>query len=631
MTIDKQNGNVAFNEDSHVYWDTTTNNKFISVTTLIEKFAQPFDKDFWSKYKALEKLIPADEWKIEKKSILATHKIPKEILSTYNISELDFNKAQQDILDEWDKTNAESCERGTKIHSELENSMYNMGANVSLKKFGVGGKFVCDKGRTALDLENGVYPEYLISRVSPDGVLRIAGQIDLLVKKDNEIYILDWKGLPLDTPIPTEEGFTLMKDLKVGDKVFDKDGNICKVLHKSSIHNNPCYKIKFDNSEEITADQDHRWLVSFYKSNKTYCNKVLTTVELKVYLDSIKDNRNSYNIPRILNAKPINTEEKNLPIDPYVLGCWLGDGSKSCGVITNNSNNIWGEIKSRGYDLGQDISSEDRCEAHTVLGLYPNLKSLNLINNKHIPDIYLRASYNQRLDLLRGFMDTDGYYHPKRKRFVMETDQEWQRDALIKLLGTLGIKTSVFYNINKIGDKQYPGWDICFSTLNLNPFLSRNQDIEYPLKDKCSFRNIVSVEETSTVETQCIEVDSVSHTYLFGYSMIVTHNTNKEIKQKAGFNTQTRSEVKMLYPLNLLPDCNYYHYALQLSTYAWMLQMINPDFVIKDLILVHFDHNNNQTVYNMPYLKKEVESMLKFYKKSIFKQEKLAKLKKIEY
>lgn len=631
MQIDKQNGNVAFNDNDHVYWDTNTNDRFISVTTLIEKFAQPFDKDFWSGYKALEKLIPSDAWKIERKSLLNTHKIPKELLNTYNITELEFNKAQQGILDEWDKTNRESCERGTKIHSDLEQSMYKMGANVSLKKFGVGGKFICDKGRTALDLENGVYPEYLISRTSPDNMLRIAGQIDLLVKQGNEIIIMDWKGLPLDTPIPTENGFTLMKDLKVGDKVFDKDGNTCNVLHKSSIHNNPCYKIKFDNSEEIIADQDHRWLISFYKSNKTYCNKVLTTVELKVYLDSIKDNRNSYNIPRILNAKPINTEEKNLPIDPYVLGCWLGDGSKSCGVITNNSNNIWGEIKSRGYELGQDISSEDRCEAHTILGLYPNLKSLNLINNKHIPDIYLRASYNQRLDLLRGFMDTDGYYHPKRKRFVMETDQEWQRDALIKLLGTLGIKTSVFYNINKIGDKQYPGWDICFSTLNLNPFLSRNQDIEYPVKDKCSFRNIVSVEETSTVETQCIEVDSISHTYLFGYSMIVTHNTNKEIKQHSGFDTKTRSSVKMKYPLNTLEDCNYWHYALQLSTYAWMLQKINPEYTIKDLILVHFDHNDNQTVYHLPYLKKEVESMLKFYKKSIFKQEKLAKLKPIEY
>jgi hypothetical protein len=53
--------------------------------------------------------------------------------------------------------------------------MYKMGDNVSLKKYGVGGKFKCDKGRTSLDLENGVYPEYLIYRESPDGVLRIAG------------------------------------------------------------------------------------------------------------------------------------------------------------------------------------------------------------------------------------------------------------------------------------------------------------------------------------------------------------------------------------------------------------------------------------------------------------------------
>lgn len=300
MEIDKLNGTVAFNDKRHVYWDINTNNKFISVTTLIEKFAQKFDKDFWSGYKALEKLLPADAWKIERKSLLNTHKIPKELLNTYDIKELDFNKAQQSILDEWDKTNKESCERGTKIHADLENSMYKMGANVSLKKFGVGGKFVCDKGRTALDLENGVYPEYLISRTSPDNMLRIAGQIDLLVKKGKEITILDWK-------------------------------------------------------------------------------------------------------------------------------------------------------------------------------------------------------------------------------------------------------------------------------------------------------------------------------------------TNKEIKQKAGFNTQTRSEVKMLYPLNTIPDVNYWHYALQLSTYAWMIQMIDPEYVIKDLILVHFDHNDNQTIYHLPYLKKEVESMLRFYKKSILKQEKLAKLKPIEY
>ena len=193
MKIDKQNGSVAFSENTHTYWNVDDNEKYISVTTLIGRYENEFDKDFWSAYKALEKLIPADNWKIEKKSLLNTHKFDKEILSVYDISELEFNKTQQQILDDWDYENRISCERGTKIHAQLEKSMYKAGDAVSLKKFGVGGKFVCDEGRTELDLENGVYPEYLISRVSPDGILRIAGQIDLLVKKGNKIWIIDWK------------------------------------------------------------------------------------------------------------------------------------------------------------------------------------------------------------------------------------------------------------------------------------------------------------------------------------------------------------------------------------------------------------------------------------------------------
>jgi hypothetical protein len=69
--------------------------------------------------------------------------------------------------------------------------------------------------------------------------------------------------------------------------------------------------------------------------------------------------------------------------------------------------------------------------------------------------------------------------------------------------------------------------------------------------------------------------------------------TNKEIKTKSGFDTKTKNTAKMLYPLGNLDDCNYYHYTLQLSTYAWMIQQVNPNFNIKDLIMVHFDHNNN--------------------------------------
>lgn len=633
MKIDKQNGKVAFSENDHVYWNVDDNEKYISVTTLIHSFSQPFDSDFWSSYKALEKLLSKDLWKIEKKSLLNLKKFDKKIFDLYNIKEDDFNIVKQEILDEWENKNKEACERGTKIHLDLENSFYKNPKDISLKKYGIGGKFECKKDYTDLDLKYGVYPEYLIYRESDDGILRIAGQIDLLIKNDNDIILVDHKGLPLDTPIATKEGFKTMQYLQVGDKVFDKDGNLCTVTVKSAVHYNPCYKITFDNSESIVADAEHRWLIHIKKQStkNQYKELVMTTAELAAYIDSVKDDWNTYTIPKILNAKPLNTEYVNLPIDPYVLGCWLGDGSKQCGLITNASNNIWNEIKNRGYEIGPDVSAEDRAEAHTILGIYSILKSLDLLNNKHIPDIYLRASYEQRLDLLRGLMDTDGYYHPKRKRFVINTDQEWQMRDLVKLLGSLGIKPSVFEQITKFDGKEYFGWNINFSTLDLNPFLSRNQEIDFPKVDKCSFRNIELVEPCEMVPTQCIAVDSPSHTYLAGYSCIVTHNTNKEIKTKGTYNEATGGTYNMKSPLNNLPDCNYYHYSMQLSTYAWMLQKLNPDFVIKDLIINHYDHDGNNKLYHCDYLKKEVEKMLYFYKKKIIIDKERAKRKRIEY
>ena len=300
MRIDKQNGNVAFDSESHTYWNLDDNRNYISVTTLIHRYTQDFDKEFWSAYKALEKLLPKESWDIEKKSLLNTKKFHKEILDVYNISETDFNKAQQDILDMWDEENRKSCERGTKIHEEIEHSFYDNPKDISLQKFGLGGKFECRKDYSELDLEYGVYPEYLIYRESDDGILRIAGQVDLIVKQGNEITIID-------------------------------------------------------------------------------------------------------------------------------------------------------------------------------------------------------------------------------------------------------------------------------------------------------------------------------------------HKTNKKIDQKSGFDTATKSNAKMKFPLNNLMDCNFYHYTLQLSAYAWMLQKINPNFIIKDLILNHYDHKGNNTLYHCEYLKQDVEKMLYHYKKELMLNTQRAKRKRIEY
>ena len=95
----KINGDIAFQEEGHKYFNLKDASiKYVSVTTMIEQFGQPFDKEFWSAYKALEKLLPADEFKIEKKSLLNTKKFDPVLLELHNITELDFNKVQQEIL-----------------------------------------------------------------------------------------------------------------------------------------------------------------------------------------------------------------------------------------------------------------------------------------------------------------------------------------------------------------------------------------------------------------------------------------------------------------------------------------------------------------------------------------------------
>jgi ATP-dependent exoDNAse (exonuclease V) beta subunit len=112
---------------------------------------------------------------------------------------------------------------------------------------------------------------------------------------------------------------------------------------------------------------------------------------------------------------------------------------------------------------------------------------------------------------------------------------------------------------------------------------------------------------------------------------IIDHKTNKKIDQKGGFDSKTKSTAKMKYPLNNLEDCNLLHYSLQLSTYAWMLQKINPNFIIKDLILNHYDHEGNNTLYHCDYLKHDVEKMLYHYKKELILQKQRDKRKRIEY
>ena len=113
--------------------------------------------------------------------------------------------------------------------------------------------------------------------------------------------------------------------------------------------------------------------------------------------------------------------------------------------------------------------------------------------------------------------------------------------------------------------------------------------------------------------------------------VIGDYKTNAEIKTKSYFDNKTKTSQKMLYPLNTLDDVNYWHYNLQLSTYAWMVQQYHPEFEVEDLVLIHFRPDGKQDVYHMEYLKNEVEKMINHYKKKLLHQKQIAKYQRIEY
>jgi ATP-dependent exoDNAse (exonuclease V) beta subunit len=160
------------------------------------------------------------------------------------------------------------------------------------------------------------------------------------------------------------------------------------------------------------------------------------------------------------------------------------------------------------------------------------------------------------------------------------------------------------------------------------------KDTKYPLS-KIQFKRcneIIKINDLNNEKDKNKFIEKLDLLVKNGNHIVICDwKTNKEIKKHSGFDTRAKTNVKMKYPLNTLEDCNFYHYTLQLSTYAWMVQKLNPEFVIDDLILVHFDHQGNQTIYHLDYLKKEVEMMLAYYKKMRIHELQEEKYKEIEY
>ncbi len=208
MEYDKINGDVAFKEDTHKYFNVKDPNKvYTSVTTLIGKYHEKFDAEFWSRYKALEKLVGKDEFNgikgdngryIQRPSDCKLRLLDKKIFD-YNwldYYKIDLEKLENEafkIRASYKTANEVACARGSEYHNIKENKYYMQEIHKVDNLLNLDYEFLCQKNNFDLSRERAILPEYLLYYSSSDGLLNIAGQADLIIKDGNDIYILDYK------------------------------------------------------------------------------------------------------------------------------------------------------------------------------------------------------------------------------------------------------------------------------------------------------------------------------------------------------------------------------------------------------------------------------------------------------
>jgi len=349
--------------------------------------------------------------------------------------------------------------------------------------------------------------------------------------------------LCLETDLPTPTGWIKLKDLKEGDQLFDETGNICNITKLHPINISPeSYRIIFDDNTFVDACAEHLW-ETYTKNNRNKKTPatIKNTKEILKTLKIGKENNHS-----ISNCLPINYKEKELVIDPYLFGLWLGDGDRSGRIesadpeilTTFNHHVNKSSINRINNSFGKRKLS--RSNSYRVVGLTTNLTKINQLKNshpncsnkdkgfynKHVPEHYMRGSFDQRLALVQGLMDADGHCD-KNGNIEFVQVRKKLAEQVYELVLSLGIKAYFYKRESWRYNKQYQDkYRIRFIT-NLPVFRMKRklERIKHNITTKSSHRFIVNISPIKSKPMRCITVDSQSHLFLITKKCIPTHNT----------------------------------------------------------------------------------------------------------
>lgn len=365
------------------------------------------------------------------------------------------------------------------------------------------------------------------------------------------------KAQPLSSKILTPNGWVNMGEIKIGSEVIGSDGNPQKVLGVYPQGVREIYKVSFNDGTSTLCDNEHLWAVNS-RNNRT--NNTTITVDgkrkhIKVpnfeyNLLTLNEIRKNYKVKSGLNYRipvfgGVEFNDKQLPVDPYLLGVLIGDGSLSDGGVRFTSvdkeliNDI-SNIVTSNYErlslkqVSDTITYSITGKAGRKNELFQQIKEwgLNVTSeHKFIPQDYKTTSVEQRISILQGLMDTDGYASKiGRLQFTTTSKQlsEDLRELVLSLGGFCRVKEKIpkykYLNEVKNGKLSFI-LTISFSDSEIKPFrLSRKQErVIYRDKYKNN-KYISSISYSHDEEAQCIYVENDDHLYVTD-DYILTHNT----------------------------------------------------------------------------------------------------------
>lgn len=351
-----------------------------------------------------------------------------------------------------------------------------------------------------------------------------------------------------NTPVLTPKGFVRHGDLKVGDYVFGRNGQPVKVLWVSEKVMSE-YDVTFSDGAVIQCHGNHEWVVydRSYAAERRLETKYLLSQKLASGTEGKRGHRYRFQVDANV---PIQLPDADLPIHPYVLGAWLGDGTSVSGCMTHHKDDIAhiDKIEGIGYSKGAvNVHKTTGAVRTNFLGLQSQLKAAGLLNNKHIPEAYFNSSVQQRLELLAGLIDTDGYIYHKNGRVTFSNINRRLIDDVKRLVLSLGCRvTSCEYkpimSTSGINGKNIvlqvsfnPGFEIPCA-------LKRKQSVS--ISPAIRRRGIVSIVKAQNPEQgNCIEVEG--GIYLVGETLIPTHNSEGSTRRLPAFILGKKPDTKV--------------------------------------------------------------------------------------